>query len=68
MFITDERVTDEVSFKTLLEGEVFEYEDDVYMKIEEVSYNDAVCLESGLVRIIDGDEYVKPLKYEFKLK
>lgn len=68
MFITDERVTDEVPFKTLLAGEVFEYEGDVYMKIEEESWADAVCLESGLVRIIDGDEYVKPLKYEFKLK
>ena len=61
------------SFASLIRGNVFEYDDNIYMKIEDVcdrfgdvTYN-AVRLDIGSIELIDECEEVLKLKCELTI-
>lgn len=46
-------------------GEVFEYDDSVFMKIGETSSDcitcSAICLEDGIIMYFEGNEEIRPV-------
>ena len=67
MFVEDNRKDDEVTFDNIIVGECFEYDDIVYLRMEDVCYSDetvynAVNLEYGVVEDFDCDTVVNRLK------
>lgn len=49
----------QVRFKTLAQGDVFAFEDCIYMKMGDICSYNAVDLEDGAVDAIDDDELVR---------
>lgn len=67
MFIEDNRKNDIVTFDNLNVGECFEYDDILYLRMEDIYYSDetvynAVNLRYGIVEDFDCDAIVTRLK------
>lgn len=71
MEITDERTGKRVVFEELSLGDVFEYEDEFFMKIEESEYKygvrNAVNIEDGALYTFCVNEQVTPLVVQLRI-
>lgn len=73
MKIINKRPSIEPKFKDVLEGECFIYEDNIYMKTEEIveEFGDGINvtnLETGALGYFDDEEIVEPIETELKIK
>lgn len=68
MEITDERTGKRV-FEELSLGDVFEYEDEFFMKIEKTEYKfrNAVNIEDGILHSFCVNEQVTPLVVQLRI-
>ena len=71
MEITDERTGKRVVFEELSLGDVFEYEDEFFMKIEEIGYQygvrNAINIENGALYTFCVNEQVTPLVVQLRI-
>lgn len=71
MNIKDERKGTDKMFEQLIPGDIFEFEGDFLMKIEEVEYEgdiiNAIRVADGHCRILQSDWYVTPLVVQLRI-
>ena len=71
MEITDERTGKDVVFEELSLGDVFEYEDEFFMKTEETEHKygvrNAVNIEDGTLYTFCVNEQVTPLVVQLRI-
>lgn len=73
MKIINKRPSIEPKFKDVLLGECFIYEDNIYMKTEEIieEFGDIVNvtnLETGALGCFDDEEIIEPIEAELRIK
>lgn len=71
MEFKDERTGKSAVFEELSLGDVFEYGDEFFMKIEEVGYQygvrNAINIENGALYTFCVDEFVTPLVVQLRI-
>lgn len=71
MEFKDERTGKSAVFEELSLGDVFEYEDEFFMKIEEVGYQygirNAINIENGALYTFCVNEFVTPLVVQLRI-